>query len=230
MKSKIKNKLGNYYLDQKHNVVIISIMSGLSLCCLLETVPWIKNVLDGYSLSIDLIAVVFSAITYLIGRVWGKEENEQSDEKIYSNREKDKIDPFDIEREQYFEKLKGFQGQLFVLGDSGAGKSYMLGKLDKELREKSGCSSVLINNNYFEYENKIKGADYIILDQFEKILNESEPAKDINEIKDMDTKTVILSLRKEYFADVYKMFNRKMDYLWLEYDAHEKSANNITTV
>lgn len=136
--------------------------------------------------------------------------------------EKDKETPFSVSRDFYLERLKNVKGLIFLLGESGSGKSCLLDQLEKQLSQTSQCIS--IRNNYFESWQEIDKGEYIIFDQFEKILDVSDPLKKIDSIKDLNNgvRTIILSLRKEYFGEIYKMFDYYEDFLWIEYKADEK--------
>lgn len=211
--------LKKYYLDKKHNVIIISIMFCFNVICLMKSIPIVQTILTDFG-----IVATSSGITVISVLAWLKNKKQDKRGLNYEVNERDKKEPFPVLRSTYLKELRRVKGCLFVLGESGAGKSRLLCQLEKQLKE-SSINYVSIKNNYFESWPLMDDAEYIIFDQFEKILDISVPSKRIKSIEALDdgSRTIILSLRKEYFAEINKMFKQSRDYLWVEYNDHEKA-------
>lgn len=211
-----QNKLDifrKYYLNEIHNFIILCIMLCFNIICIMKLIAPIQTALTELGIVTGVGGITAASLFTYLKKQIKKEFYVQADEK-------DKEKPFSITRNSYLEQLKKVKGCLFVLGDSGVGKSYLLEQLEKEIPK---C--VLIKNNYFESWPQINNAEYIILDQFEKILDISDPMRKINLIETLNNgdRTIILSLRKEYFAEIFKMLNYHGDYLWIEYNYEEKA-------
>ncbi len=203
-----------YYISEVPNFIILGIMLCLSLICSMRLITPIQNALT----ELGVIATISgcSVASFITNKVQSK--------KIYHEKanKKDKKEPFSVSRNFYLEKLKNDNDFLFLLGESGSGKSRILDKLVEQLSPTIHCVSV--RNNYFESWHEINDGKYIIFDQFEKILDISDPWEKINFIKSLNNndRTIILSLRKEYFGEIYKMFEFQGDILWIEYNKDEQ--------
>lgn len=206
--------LRKYYINEIPNSIILGIMLCLSLICLMRLITPIQNALTDLSIIVTICG--FSVASFIANKVQLK--------KFYHDKanKKDKKEPFSISRNFYLEKLKNDKGFLFLLGESGSGKSRILDKLEEQISPNIHC--VTIRNNYFESWQEINNGAYIIFDQFEKILDISNPWEKINSIKSLNNcdRTIILSLRKEYFGEIYKMFEFHGNILWIEYNTDEQ--------
>lgn len=205
-----------YYLNEIPNPIVLYIMFCFSTICIMKLITPIQTALT----ELGIIATVGGITTVVIYEYFKAQIKKQFHDKA---NEKDKEEPFSISRNVYMEKLKNAKGLLFLLGESGAGKSYILEQLEENLSKTTQCIS--IRNNYFESWQQMNDKEYIIFDQFEKILDISEPLKKINIIKSLinSDRTIVLSLRKEYFGEIYKMFEYHGDYLWIEYNIEDKA-------
>lgn len=210
----ILNILRKYYLNEFTNSITLGIMFCFIIICLIRLIKPIQTALVELGTIATVTGITIATIYTYIIQIKKQFHDEAN--------EKDKETPFSVSRDFYLERLKNVKGLIFLLGESGSGKSCLLDQLEKQLSQTSQCIS--IRNNYFESWQEIDKGEYIIFDQFEKILDVSDPLKKIDSIKDLNNgvRTIILSLRKEYFGEIYKMFDYYEDFLWIEYKADEK--------
>lgn len=213
--------LRKYYLTERHNLIILVIMCFFNLFYVIILVPPIEKALTYINSFFTLSGLsVIGIISYLFTE---NRIKKQITEYYCSDMGKNiKEEPFKVSRDYYLEKLKKGKGCFFILGESGIGKSRLLCQLKEQLGEFSTCD--FVKNNYFNCIAQINNADYIIFDQFEKILDLSEPNKIIEHIKSLNdgNRTIIFSVRKEYFAEIYKMFDYQGNLLWIDFNAQEK--------
>lgn len=203
-----------YYLNEFSNSITLGIMFCFIIICLIRLIKPIQTALVELGTIATVTGITITTIYTYIIQIKKQFHDEAN--------EKDKETPFFVSRDFYLKRLKNVKGFIFLLGESGSGKSCLLDQLEKQLSQTSQCIS--IRNNYFESWQEINKGEYIIFDQFEKILDVSDPLKKIDFIKDLNNgvRTIILSLRKEYFGEIYKMFDYYEDFLWIEYKADEK--------
>lgn len=210
-----------YYLNEKHNIVILLIMFYLCLLYLMVLFPPIERILDGIGNFFTIMGI--SVITIISSIFVGNRIEKQYDKYFFSKCDrKIKKEPFNVPRKYYLNILEKNKGCFFVIGESGIGKSSLMNQLKERVSKVSTCD--FVKNNYFNCLQQISNANYIIFDQFEKILDLSEPYTIIESIKKLDDgrRTLIFSLRKEYFAEIYKLFNYHGKLLWMEFKALEK--------
>ena len=125
--------------------------------------------------------------------------------------QKDGMKP--VDRWEDAQYLMGCDGIRFIVGESGAGKSVLLKQLKDNL-EKNNSKVYLQTDEYdLSLPRDIGDYDYIIFDQFERILWwERRIDEYISFIsRYIDSKIIILSVRKEYAADVLALLNGRED-------------------
>ena len=130
-----------------------------------------------------------------------------------------------IDRHKRFDLFQGRRGILILTGNSGIGKSYLLRQFVDGLNEDEYA---FIENNYFydwDYD-QFTGKKYVILDQFEKavfVANFKNKILNLKKLTQRSDALIIISVRKEYFADIYKAFkfDKRISIKWLDYDKAE---------
>lgn len=138
--------------------------------------------------------------------------------------EKNKIEEIYIARNSWFSEIFEKQGIIVLTGASGIGKTCLLNQLLQEL-DKKYMEYYYENGNYFWSlsEQEIFDKEYVILDQFERALTFDNIIENIQTIKKLNEQKVIISVRKEYLGDVYKLFGFDpiLQTVWLEYRENE---------
>lgn len=151
----------------------------------------------------------------------------QSQQKNYcTNTQKDKFVPREIfiERSSWFDEIIGKKGIVLLTGVSGIGKTYLLNQLQQYF-DKNDISYYFENSNYFRQLDKkqILDKEYVILDQYERALVFDNIDENISVLKNLNDKNIIISVRKEYLADIYKLldFDISIHLVWLDYSKNE---------
>lgn len=104
------------------------------------------------------------------------------------------------------------------------GKTCLLNQLLQEFDYKN-IKYFYENDNYFWNLSKgnILDCDYVILDQFERALAFDNITENIQTLKQLKGKKVVITVRKEYLGDVYKLFDfdLQIQTVWLDYRENE---------
>ena len=158
-----------------------------------------------YKLSV-ITDIISFAVTIVGTGIVGLVNKEQTLEKARIPHGLDKI-----KRNDDVESLLAREGFIFVTGSSGVGKSVLLGQVKDYLEKKEKTVSE-ISEYYGLTEDDLQGSQYIILDQFERILWMSDNR--IKEIRNLilklcKTKKIIISFRKDYAIDIYELFSEE---------------------
>lgn len=166
-----------YYLNKLHNHLIIGIMVCFNFIYLIKLIPSLDVIITNLGQFSTITGItILTVLSYLHTRKQIKNN--------FYHVKKEKKEPFLIQRNSYLEKLRNVNGCLFLLGESGIGKSCLLEQLINGLGNSTSID--FIKNNYFNCSQQITGSNYIIFDQFERILDISDPFKIIKLIKKYD--------------------------------------------
>lgn len=204
-----KKLVRKYYLNQKNNAIIISfVICNIVLC-----------VLDYFMKLNSLIAIIANVLTIACSIGIIKENRVNIEGKV-----KRELNEIYIERNNWFDEIISAKGIVFLTGESGIGKTYLLNQLMREFDIEHISYDYEENNYFFDLDlSRMKSKDYIILDQFERALSFNNILDNIRIIKKLEGKKIIVSIRKEYIGDVYKLFdfNENIQFVWLDYKDEE---------
>lgn len=121
--------------------------------------------------------------------------------------------------------LEGENGKLVILtGKSGCGKSVLVSMLKEQMHNKvfvqcDGYHKTIDPDSMTNYE-------YIVFDQFESALLLDNIANQIGEIKKLkESKKIIIVVREENYAKIYKLFNG--DFLTVYLDNSDLNENAL---
>lgn len=140
---------------------------------------------------------------------------------------KEKLEEIELERTNWFDEIIGKDGIVFLTGESGIGKTYLLNQLMKYFDNNHISYDFEENNYFFDLKtDKMYNKEYIILDQFERALSFDNILQNIQTLKDLNERKIIISIRKEYVGDVYKLFgfDDTIHFVWLDYKKEELVA------
>ncbi len=131
-----------------------------------------------------------------------------------------------IERKSWFNEIVGKKGIVLLTGDSGIGKTYLLDQLLKRF-ENNNIDYYYEDSNYFFELNldKMKKAEYVILDQFERALAYDNIYKNIQLLRNLNGQKIIIAVRSDYIGNIYKLLNydNSINFVWLDYSKNEIS-------
>lgn len=215
----MKNKL---QLNESINTLIIATTLSNIIFCILASFP---NINYYTSLYVNLFSFIgFTAFGLIIKYFLNKNTNTNSVPPQSTNNSP-------IPRECHYLSLMDESQIIILYGDSGVGKTKLLEQLISFLESKN-IKSDYINNTYYSEKdiNSLGSSEYIILDQFEKALYLSNIKRLISilENKHNEKKHIIISIRKEYLADILHLFNTKNVILyWLDINESEKEHIKI---
>lgn len=206
----MKEFIKKYYLNEcKNYFFVICIVYNVFMCMLC----YIKE-LNYY---VQLSASVVSVMSFCGLTLYSKQTAQNVGEK-------NKIEEIYIARNSWFSEIFEKQGIIVLTGASGIGKTCLLNQLLQEL-DKKYMEYYYENGNYFWSlsEQEIFDKEYVILDQFERALTFDNIIENIQTIKKLNEQKVIISVRKEYLGDVYKLFGFDpiLQTVWLEYRENE---------
>lgn len=204
--------LRKFYLDEKNNIMLITFIAfNIGTIILSHVIKYNSTISTMANILTIAGALGTSSIINKINRT--------------KQAQKEKLEDIPcIDRKNWFGELKNINGIVFLTGESGIGKTYLLYQLMKDF-DINNISYVYFDNNYF-FDLKIQEISdkkYIILDQFERALSLTNITKTIRMIKRLRDKTIIISIRKECIGDVYKLFsfNRSIKFVWLNFKEKE---------
>lgn len=129
-----------------------------------------------------------------------------------------------IERDGWFQEIIDHKGIVILTGTSGIGKTYLLNQLMEFFTKKSICY-YFEDSCYFKTldQKYMNDKEYIILDQFERAFSFDNIDDNISVLNDLSDKKIIISIRSEFFGNVYKVlnFNKSIHTVWLDYNKNE---------
>lgn len=202
--------MDKFYLNNSHNIVFIfCIVCNIALCILSH---YIK-----LNYMISIIANIITIVTSLgISFGYNTSHIKEPDKK--------ELKEIDVARKSWFNEVAATNGVVFLTGESGIGKTYLLNQLMSEFDKRNISYDYEENNYFFDLQsNKMHDKEYIILDQFERALSFDNIFDNINIIKGLENKKIIISIRKEYIGEIYKLFDfdESIRFVWLEYRKEE---------
>lgn len=205
------------YLNEKANAsFVIVVLLNIILCILSYFVKLQAYV--GIVGSIITIASFFG-VSFGISIYNGQQEIRSA------NTRKESIPKeVSIQRSSWFDEILGKDGIVLLTGVSGIGKTYLLDQLMEHLTIKH-ISYFFENSNYFWNldQNRISDEEYVILDQFERALAFDNIDENISILRSLKDKKLIISVRKEYLGEIYKLldFDKSIHTVWLDYSKKE---------
>lgn len=204
-----KKLVRKYYLNEKNNAIIINfIICNIILCVL------------NYFMELNtLIAIIANILTIACSLGIIKENRVNIEGKV-----KRKLNEIYIERNNWFDEILSAKGIVFLTGESGIGKTYLLNQLIRKFNKEHISYDYEENNYFFDLDlSRMKNKDYIILDQFERALSFDNISDNIQIIRSLREKKIIISIRKEYIGDIYKLFgfSENIQFVWLDYKDEE---------
>ncbi len=199
-----------FYLNNNNNVVFIfCIICNMALCVLSY---YIK-----LNYMVSIIANIITIVTSLgISFNYNKPHKEELAKK--------ELKEIDVARKSWFNEVATTDGIVFLTGESGIGKTYLLNQLMGEFDKRNISYDYEENNYFFDLQlNKMHDKEYIILDQFERALSFDNIFDNISIIKELENKKIIISMRKEYIGEIYRLFDfdESIRFVWLEYRKEE---------
>lgn len=208
-----KKRKRKFYLDENNNIVFMAFMA----CnILLFVLSYFVNL----NLTISIIANILTIAGSFGISFYSNNKN------INIENEKENLKEINIERQSWFDEIIDKNGIVFLTGESGIGKTYLLNQLMRHF-DKSHISYAFEENNYFELKpDRMSDKEYIILDQFERALWFDNILQNIQTIRGFVGKKIIISVRKEYLGDVCKLFgfDSTVRFVWLDYRKEELVA------
>lgn len=200
-----------FYLDEYNNFVFIAFVSCNIILFILSFAVKLNSIISILA-NVLTIAGVFG-LSFHFG-----------EKKAFSSKSKINLNEIYIERKNWFYSIAQNDGILFLTGESGIGKSILLEQLMRHFEDKK-IKYAFKDSNYFldlRLED-LKNKDYIILDQFERALSLDNIAENIQLLQNLNNTKIIISVRKEYFGEAYKMFGFKntINFVWLGYRQEE---------
>lgn len=203
-----------FYLDENNNIIFITFI----LCnILLFVLSYFVKLNSTISIMANILTIAGSlGISFYNNR---KKTNEET--------VKENLEEIDIERTNWFDEIIDKDGIVFLTGESGIGKTYLLNQLMKYFDDNHISYDFEENNYFFDLKpDKMYNKAYIILDQFERALSFDNILQNIQILKSLNGKKIIISVRKEYVGDVYKLFgfDDTIHFVWLDYRKEELVA------
>ncbi len=206
-----KKRKREFYLDEYNNILFITfIMCNILLFIL------------SYFVKLNLIVSIVANILTISGSLGIFFYNNKKNEKTENIKEE--LKEIYVERKNWFNEIINKKGIVFLTGESGIGKTYLLNQLMENFDEKHISYDFEENNYFFDLKlDKMYDKEYIILDQFERALSFDNILRNIEIIKSLVEKKIIISIRKEYVGDVYKLFefDDTIHFVWLDYRKEE---------
>lgn len=203
-----------FYLDENNNIVFIAfIMCNILLFVL------------SYFLKLNSTISIMANILTIAGSFGISFYN--NNKKTNTESVKESLEEIDIERTNWFGEITDKDGIVFLTGESGIGKTYLLNQLMKHFDNNHISYNFEENNYFFDLKlDKMYDKEYIILDQFERALSFDNIQQNIQILKSLKGKKIIISVRKEYVGDVYKLFgfDETIHFVWLDYRKEELVA------
>lgn len=206
----MKAFMRKYYINEKRNYFFIIFILYNVFICLLTYFQKLNEYMQ-------LSATVASIMGFWGVTLYSKQAEQ-------NNEERKNIQEIYIERNSWFPEISETKDIVILTGASGIGKTYLLNQMLQNFDNKH-IKYFYENGNYFWNlsEEDISDNDYVILDQFERALAFNNIIENIKTIKNLKGQKVIISIRKEYFGDVYKLFdfNPSIETVWLDYRENE---------
>jgi len=129
-----------------------------------------------------------------------------------------------IKRDSWFQEITDYEGIVILTGTSDIGKTYLLDQLMTYFDQNSICY-YFEDSSYFRKldQEQMDDKEYIILDQFERALSFDNIDENISVLKNLSDKKIIISIRNEFFGNIYKAldFNKSINIVWLDYSKNE---------
>lgn len=128
-----------------------------------------------------------------------------------------------IKRNSWFDEIMDKEGIVILTEMSGIGKTCLLDQFMNFL-EQSHISFYHENGDFWRLDwETIAKKDYIILDQFERALSFDNIGQNIQKLKELDNKRIIISVRKEFYGDICSQlgFLPSIRAVWLDYRESE---------
>ncbi len=209
-----KKRKRKFYLDEYNNVVFIAFIG----CNILL---FVFSYFVELNLIISIVANVLTIAAFLGFSFYNNNKNTNTEnvERV--------LKEICIERKNWFKEIIDKDGIVFLTGESGIGKTYLLNQLMQHFKENDIKYDFEENNYFFDLKpDNMNGKEYIILDQFERALWFDNILQNIQILKSLTGKKIIISVRKEYVGDVYKLFgfDDTIHFVWLDYKKEELVA------
>ena len=203
-----------FYLDKNNNIVFIAFI----LCnILLFILSYFVKLNSTISILANILTIASSfGFSICLNR---KSNN--------IPKVKENLKEIYIERKNWFDEIIDKDGIVFLTGESGIGKTYLLNQLMVYFDINHISYDYEENNYFFDLRpDKMYNKEYIILDQFERALSFDNILQNIKILKSLTGKSIIISIRKEYVGDVYKLFgfDDTIHFVWLDYSKEELVA------
>ena len=203
-----------FYLDKNNNIVFIAFI----LCnILLFILSYFVKLNSTISILANILTIASSfGFSICLNR---KSNN--------IPKVKENLKEIYIERKNWFDEIIDKDGIVFLTGESGIGKTYLLNQLMVYFDINHISYDYEENNYFFDLRpDKMYNKEYIILDQFERALSFDNILQNIKILKSLTGKNIIISIRKEYVGDVYKLFgfDDTIHFVWLDYSKEELVA------
>lgn len=202
--------MAKYYINEKWNYSFIVVILFNVFICLL-------SYFGGFKEYIQLSVTVFSLMEIFGLGLYSKKT-------VQNNEEKENIQDIYIERNSWFPEISETKDIVILTGASGIGKTCLLNQLLHEFDDKK-IKYFYENENYFWNLSKgnILDYDYVILDQFERALAFDNITENIQALKQLKGKKLVITVRKEYLGDVYRLFDfdLQIQTVWLDYRENE---------
>lgn len=223
IKKKIRRISKYYYLDNLCNLAIVSVTIFCILLSVIYGFPWLQSFFSNISIVFQVL-MIFGLSFIPTGSILVLLNKEPKTNKTEVN-----LYDKEMNRDERLITIKEKTGLFILTGESGCGKSCLLQSLFK-----NGEESCFYKDKDYSLpwnEQDYVGKRYVILDQFENALLDFDDEK-----KKMITGAaannclVVLSLKKEVYGDVCKIFSDMIDndmfsgrgnVFWLSFDEKE---------
>jgi len=206
----MRNFIKNHYINEKANTNFAILILFNIIICFLSYYAKLENYI-GKAGGILTVAGFFG-----IGMYIGQKGTRSSD----TQKGKTVLDEPSINRACWFSQITDKKGIVLLTGVSGIGKTCLLDQLKAHF-DKKGISYYFEDGNYFRKLDlrQMQDKDYVILDQFERALAFDNIRENISALKNLADKNMIISVRKEYLGDVYRLlgFDTTVHLVWLDY-------------
>lgn len=210
----MRNAMKKIYLNERNNASFMLLIACNVIFCF-----W------SYYVKLQEYITMAGCVITVMGFFGISMYNEQQKGRSISTGKK-KFVPreIDIKRTSWFDEVMGKKGIVLLTGVSGIGKTCLLGQL-KEYFDEKDISYFFEDSNYFRQlgQKQMEDKDYVILDQYERALAFDNIDENVSVLKKLTEQNIIISVRKEYLADVYKLldFDTSIHLVWLDYSKDE---------